>query len=75
MLEIGFSPATLRYSLHTAFPLEPGSLLVGKGFRETNLAIVSAFSDPIGQMKEPMGKNRLARLSSCCSNNPQIRSL
>ena len=38
-----------------------GSLLVGigRGFRETSLAIVSGFSDPPGQIKEPMGKNHM----------------
>ena len=42
-----------------------GSLLVGigRGFRETNLAIVSGLSDSPGQMKESIGKNRILRIS------------
>ena len=47
-----------------------GSLLVGigRGFRETSLAIVSGFSDPLGQINEPMGKNQLSLSKSDTPN-------
>ena len=40
---------------------------IGRGFLETNSAIVSGFSDPPGQIKEPMGKNLVNKeMPDCC---------
>ena len=50
---------TMRKLTFASFGVYAGLIGIGRGFWETTLAIVSGFSDPPGQIKEPMGKSHL----------------